>query len=432
MSNIYSINGIEYDFECTIKNKDGEAKFNKYAIKRMNIVDTLFDPFLTGDITFANSYDLLEQDFLIRGDGSDTITIKFKPQNDKNADVFEHTFILNLDLNSGNTDTRADNYKTFLLLDEHIAMFNNNIPYNKRYSGNVGDIMKQIFIEVLGEDKVDLENWEPCDFRLSYTPPNTFRYWDLIKYLMPFLCSKEENLFVKCFLKYDEINKKFYLKKISDLFNENDKRVTEAFIISDVGGDTETINPNNPPSGPEFAAYLNQLKNFQVSTPLYNWNNDYFLSYLVYGYDPMLGRFKISKIDFENIKQEWEKLFVDVFSLIGGKPKPFLPNNESITSKYKKIKMAYPLEESIKAIISEICNTLIFYNLQCSFQILGSGARKAGGFVDVVKTGKEIIKSDEKSFGRWFVTSVSHEFFGETYKNTILGCKTYVGPQSKI
>jgi hypothetical protein len=429
--NLFKINGIEYEFECTIRNKDGETSYNKYAVKKMQIIDDLFDPFTSGNIALVNSYDLIEEDFLIRGDGTDTIKIKFKPKDDDEND-FEHVFVPIKDINMGNIDTRADNTKAFILIDINNVPFLEKVPHNKTYKGKVGDLLREIFIEVLGEEMVDVDNWESCDFSLSYTPPNTFRYIDLVKYLMPFLCIKENDLYVKALLKFDNKNNKFYLKKISKIFSKNNELAKEAFIVSDIGGNNETINPNNPPAGPEYAAYLNQLKNFQVSTPLYDWNNNYFLNYMVHGYDPMMGQFKMRKIEFEKLTKDWKELFVDVFPCIGGKPKPYLPISDDAKKRFKTVKTPYPLEDSVKAVISEICNTLIFYNLQCSFEIVGSGKRSAGGFVDVVKTGNETIKSDEKAYGRWLVTNVTHEFLGETYKNIIVGCKTYVGPESKI
>lgn len=430
--NLFNINGIEYEFECTIKNKDGETSYNKYAVKKMQIVDDLFMPFLYGNIALVNSYELLEEEFLIRGDGSDNIKIKFRPKEDKNEDIFEHDFVPIKDFNMGNLDTRADNYRAFTLVDSNSIPFQEKIPYNKSYKGKVGDILQEIFIELLGEEMVDKENWESCDFSISYTPPNIFRYIDILKYLMPLLSIKENDLYVKALLRYDDQKKKFYLKKISEIFSENNDLVKESFIVSDVGGNNETINPNNPPAGPEYAAYLNQLKNVQISTPLYDWNNNYFMNYMVHGYDPMMGQFKMRKVEFEKLKKDWKKLFVDVFTCIGGKPKPYLPISEDAKKRFKTIKTPYPLEDSVKAVISEVCNTLIFYNLQCSFEVVGSGKRSAGFFVDIVKTGKEIIKSDEKAFGRWLITNVTHEFLGETYKNTIIGCKTYVGPESKL
>ena len=430
--NTFKINGIEYEFECTIKNNDGEASYNKYAVKNMRIVEDLFSPFLTGDIALVNSYELLEEEFLIKGDGNDKITIKFKPKDDKNNDEFDYEFVPIIDYNIGNSDTRSDNYKTFKLIDSNTIPFREKVPYNKTYTGKVGDILKEIFIELLGEELVDKENWDSCDIFISYTPPNTFRYNDLVKYLMPSLCSKENDLYVKSFLRFDRKKRKFFLKKLTKIFSENDDLAKESFIISDVGGNSETINPNNPPAGAEYAAYLNQLKNFQISTPLYDWNNDYFTNYLVHGYDPMMGQFRMKKIEFEDLKKDWKELFVDVFKSIGGKPKPYLPISEDGKKRFKNIKTPYPIEDNVKIVMSEICNTLIFYNLQCSFHILGSGKRSTGTFVDIAKTGNKSIKSDGKLLGRWLVTSVVHEFFGETYKNIVSGCKTYVGPESKI
>jgi hypothetical protein len=81
---------------------------------------------------------------------------------------------------------------------------------------------------------------------------------------------------------------------------------------------------------------------------------------------------------------------------------------------------------------AEMYNTLTFYNLQCTFSNFGDTRRKSAKFIDIFKTKDEIIKSDEKLLGRWLVTEVRHVFFADIYKNDLLCCKTYVGPQSNI
>jgi hypothetical protein len=43
-------------------------------------------------------------------------------------------------------------------LDENAIPFMDTIPYSKSYSGKIGKIIQDIFIEVLGEEKVDKEN----------------------------------------------------------------------------------------------------------------------------------------------------------------------------------------------------------------------------------------------------------------------------------
>jgi hypothetical protein len=437
MANTYEINGAEYDFEAILKCGDNEVSLTKMAIKRLTIRDCIFDPFKSGNIVIANSYDVLEEEFILRGDGTETIKIMFKPtpndpptEAESDEQKYEHTFLIVNDMNFGNPGSRGDNLRYYELVDVDMLPFCNNIPYSKEYRGSVGGILRQIFEEVLGEDSVNEDEWEDGDFFLSYIPPLSFRYIDLLHYMMRLYYVKDGDINVKGIINH--VDGKYELRSISKIFSENKDLMLDAFIISDAGGDTETTNSNNPPPEVEYSTYNNHLKNFQVSTPLYDWNSNYFINYLVYGYDPMLGIHKIRKINFDDLREKWKEAFVDVFKAEGGKPKPYLPTSEGSETRFKKIRTPYPIEYSSALAEAEICNTLIYYNLQCSFESRGYGARTSGKFVDVVKTGKDEIKSDEKSIGRWFVTEVTHEFVGETYKNTFFGCKTYAGPNSDI
>jgi len=432
MVNTYEINGVEYEFEAILKCGDDELSINKNAIKRMELRDCIFDPFSRGNIVLANSYDLLEEDILIRGDGSEILSIKFKPKEDNdNIQQYTHSFSILDGANFGNPNTRGNNLRYYELMDIDLLPFNWLIPYNKEYRGSVGDILKEIFIEVLGEDFVNEDEWESGDFKLSYIPPAHFRYIDLLHYMMRHFCVGDGDIFVKGFI-YKNGDDKYELKSVSKIYSENVDLVADAFIISDIGGDGDTINSNNPPPEAEYSIYNNQLRNFQVSTPLYNWNSNYFLSYLIHGYDPIMGTHKMVKIGVNDLIDRWSPLFVDVFKTILDKPKAFLPISELSEKTFKRISTPYPIEWFVRLAEAEISNTLIFYNLQCSFESRGVGGRKAGTFFDVVKTGKEEIQGDSKAIGRWFLTEVVHQFTESSYINVLYGCKTYAGPKAKI
>ena len=67
-----------------------------------------------------------------------------------------------------------------------------------------------------------------------------------------------------------------------------------------------------------------------------------------------------------------------------------------------------------------------------SFNNLGDHFRQSGKFIDIYKTKKEKLKSDEKLLGRWLVTEIRHVFFGDLYRNEFSCTKTYVGTTSKV
>ena len=435
MAEIFKINDIEYECEFKLSNPDSqEVSFTKSAVRGMTLVDNVFDPFVSGTISVANPYDIIEEKYMMRGDGRDELYIMFKPKNSEDDnDVYSGTFAVIDDSDIVNPSVRSENIKTFTIIDKNAIPFSDQIPYGKVYSGKIGALLKQIFKDVLGEDKVDEDNWEDGDFDFTYIPPATYRYVDLIHEFMRLYYAKDGELYVKGFISYDHTTDKFRLDLLTNIFKDNVKNTMEAFALGDLTSKVETSNPNNPPPDAPVGQYMGSLKNLGYSTPFYGWNTDFFVNSLVFGYDRILGISKIRKILFEDIKSKWADKFVKVFKSKGGEPKPFLVTNKSTLQKFKRYTFPYPVEDNQKIVEAEICNALTFYNLQSSFSNIGKTSRKAGKFIDIFSTKNiDSLKSDEKILGRWYVTELRHIFIGEIYSNQILCCKTYVGPESKI
>lgn len=432
MAQVFKINNIDYDCEFKLTNSDNqEVEFTKSAIRGMSLVDSIFDPFASATISIANPYDLIEDKYLLRGDGRDEFKISFNPVSIPKEKV-EHTFVVVGESSNVNPNVRSENIKTFKLVEKAAIPFSDLIPYNKTYSGKIGEILKDIFKEVLGDEQVDENEWEDGDFEISYTPPSTFRYADLIHYLMKHYYAKDGDLHVKGFIMYDHTLGKYQLRLISKMFEDNKKNILEAFGLGDMTDKVDLNNPNNPPKEAEYAEYIGAMKNLIYSTPLYEWNNNFFVNALVFGYDPILGEQKIRKLKLEDIKESWVGKFVDVFKSKGGKGLPFLTINKTTEKRFKHFRSPYPVEDTLKMVEAEVYNALTFYNLQCSFSNIGATNRVAGKFIDIFKTNDQTLKSDEKILGRWFVTEVRHNFFADTYSNEFFCCKTYVGPESNI
>lgn len=435
MAEVYKINGIDYEAEFKLTNSDGQTvKFTKSAIRGMSLVDDVFNPFIEGNITIANPYDAIEDQYLLRGDGRDELHVSFKPVDKDDSYKIDYTFIVTDDANHVNPDVRSENLKTLALTDKNTLPFTDKIPYGKIYSGKVGDILKDIFKELLGEDMIG--DFTPGDFTITYSPPATFRYIDLIFYLMNIYYAKDGDLYVKGFINLDRKTNKYKLELISKIFSDNKKNLMEAFCLGDLTDSLNTSNPNNPPSEAPTGEYIGPMKNLGYSTPLYRISNDFFVNTLVYGYDRILGEHRIIKIKIDDIKNKWKSKFVDVFKSIAGKPKPFLVTNKSTDQKFKKFKLPYNPEDNAHIVEAELHNALTFYNLQCGFSNIGDSSRQSGKFIDIYKAnykGKDsLLKSDEKILGRWYVTQVVHVFYGDTYSNQLLCTKTYVGPDSNI
>lgn len=436
MAEVFKINDIEYECEFKLSNPDKqEISFTKSSVRGMTLIDSVFDPFVSGTISIANPYDFIEKDYFLRGDGRDELLVKFKPKDSKEKlDKFEQTFIIVDDSDMVNPMVRSENIKTFSIISKEAISFSDKLPYGKTYTGKVGDILKEIFKEVLGENKVDEKNWESGDFIIeSFIPPATFRYVDVLRYFLKLYYAKDEEIYVKGFISHDDETDKFRLDLLSKIFSDNKKNVIEAFALGDLTNKIDTSNPNNPPSGPPVGEYIGAMKNLGYSTPFYGWTSDYFINSLIFGYDKTLGEHRITKLKFEDIRKKWKTKFVDVFKSISGEPKPFAIKNNSTDEKFKRYKFPYPVEDGAKMVEADIHNSLTFYNLQASFSNIGNTMRRSGKFVDIFSTrGDQKLKSDEKILGRWYVTEVRHIFFADLYTNQLFCCKTYIGPNSKI
>jgi hypothetical protein len=134
----------------------------------------------------------------------------------------------------------------------------------------------------------------------------------------------------------------------------------------------------------------------------------------------------------EDIEPKWITKFVDPFPVLRGKPKPFLVKNNKTPRKFRHYRTPYTIEDNVKMVEAEMYNILTFYNLNCTFSNVGYIERSSGKFVDIIKISDVEIDSDQKMFGRWFVTQIKHVFANDGYYNSFNCCKTYVGPLNNI
>ena len=429
MQHKYKINDIDYICDFRLENADGDVfEFPKSVIRGMIIEDNFFEPFMSGSITLANPYDLIEEKYSFRGDGRDKIKIKFYPESVDSDKIFEEEFVVMGDDNYINPLTRAENMRTLQLIHKDTIPFMEQIPHGKKYHGKVGNILKYIFQEM----GVETGEWVAGDFTITYTPPLTYRYIDVVYYLLKIYYAKSGDKFVKGFINYNQTKKCYELRLLSDIFEQNKDLVIEAFIIGDSANSSDTDNPNNPPPDAEISEYFGQLKNIGYTTPMYGWNNNNFLNRLVFGYDPVTGVHKIKKMNLSDYVEKWRTSFVESFVCKGGNPKPFIIKNLSTEKKYKHYKTPFLMENSEKIVEADFYNILTFYNLQAIFNNVGTLQRYSGNFLDIVKFGSDVSKMDTKMLGRWFITSVRHNFLGDGYTNEFICSKTYVGPYTKI
>ena len=501
-TNVFKINGADYYcyFEITESedpedhidpakvDRTNKIRLTKPAIVNLDIQENLFEPFCSGSITVNNPFDYIEDNHYTTGDGNDYLHVNLcNLQERKNADKLadrgnlppgwepglRYSFVITDESNSVSKTDRSNNFKTYRLLDKNYAKLNQEIPAGKKYPTNdmkkmgeisVGACIKQVLIDVLG-DGVISDIWdngshligEPNGQFLAeeeyITVPLSWRYSDLLKYLMGINYSKKGELPVQCMLYFDRYVQKYSLEAIDTIFKDNDRLTIEAFGLGDLtgnvdehgtgtkGGEGIGTNKNNPrDSKARVNVNDGMLKNANVTTPMISYGDEFFINYSAGFRNQTAGTEGQIQISLEHLVNPWKEAFVDVFKLVGGEPQPFVPYNKIRGRTVKTMVFPFNRPQVISDIVTaQMVSNLTFLNLQLTIDNQGGTNRRPGTFIDLFKlksdgtatelfqTGHTESYSDAKVLGRWFVTKVHHRFFKDSYQNVMQCVKTYVG-----
>ena len=452
---IYPINGSEFFCKFNLTGpgagkSPAEINFTKSAVVTFELEENFFEPFASASVTVNNPFDFIENTVFTRGDGRDKFKITLFNNLDtrpKDEIKLEYDFVIANESNSVSKTDRSNNFKTYTLIEENYFKLNEKIPYGKRYGGGgrggpavaIGDIIQEILEEVIGPGCIDEENWEPGDMVIDnfpeyIIPPISFRYSDLIKYLLRIYYFIDGDLSCQGFLTFDRVKKKYQLRPISKIFGENSKLTQETFGVGDL---TNMKNLGDSPDNPidekvPTNEYTNALKNTNLTTPMLTYSNEFFTNYSIATTDRELGIEVKKLMTIKDVKEAWTKSFVDVFKYVGGKPEPFLPLNQSKSDIFKPFILPYKKEHVKHIAKAQMISNLTFFNLQLAIENIGDTARKSGKFIDVYKRNKEEEIVDKKLLGRWFVTKVRHLFNKDKYYNVMSCIKTCTGPGMKV
>tara|TARA_R100001082_G_scaffold111173_2_gene93852 strand:- start:16694 stop:18361 length:1668 start_codon:yes stop_codon:yes gene_type:complete len=443
-------------------------RLTKSAIVNLDLQENFFEPFCAGHITVNNPYDYIEDNHYTTGDGDDYLhvvfceweTFKRFPEH-----ALTYTFVITDEGNSVSKSDRSNNFKTYKLLDKNYAKLNEAIPFNKVYPTNamreagdttVGSCIRQLLVDVLGADVIDNDFWDVGSHKIGepngefvadqeyITCPLSWRYSDLLKYLLRINYSTGgdgEALPVQCVLNFDRTKQKYSLEAIDKIFKDNKALTIEGFGLGDLTGSSDNnettrvlgTNKNNPK---DTNVPVNQneglLKNANVTTPMVNYGNEFFINYSAGYNDGLGGQQNQHQVSLEEIRAEWKKSFVDVFNLVGGKPQPFVPLNKIRGRTIRPMIFPFNKDQIINIAKAQMVSNLTFLNLQLTLDNQGDTFRQPGKFIDLFKLTGGLdgndSPSDAKILGRWFVTKVHHRFFKDSYENVIQCVKTYVGP----
>jgi len=426
MADITEINGTRYEYEYKLSNADGEVKFNDSAVQSFDLTDNFFDPFIDGAIIIANPYNFIESTFLLKGDGTDILSIKLVLASDRSK-VIQDEFVIIAEQNFIDDLTALKNKKTYFLTSKDSYTLRSLFPYGQRCRGNAGEVIKDIFEKLnLKVDKI-----EPGDFIIRDNPefiiPGLgFRYLDLLYYILQYYYYMDGDTAVKGFLRKGSDG--YNMQIISKLFSDNKNLVTETFNSDDIASSAKP-NPNNPKATADSKKYTSSIVSNNLTSPATQISNNFFMNTLVTGYNSTLGESELVELRITDVKDKWSKKFVDVFTSVGGKVKGFLNLNKvKIEEGFKIIRLPFNTYDNARIVEAEMMSNLTLLNLQLNINVIGDTSRRPGTFIDIVKNKNENAKSDEKLLGRWFVTAVKHVKILNTYRNEIYCVKTYAGP----
>ena len=457
LPNIAPINGAPFYSKFLLTGPDGgEVNFTKSSIISLDLEENFFSPFIAASLTVNNPFDYVENSVAIRGDGKEKLKVTFynaslTDEERKEANLpsikdiqVDYTFIINNEDNDVSKTDRSNNFKTFQLVDENYFKLNEAIPYGKRYNGKVGDIIATVLEEVLGPENefgkpiIDKSRWQSGShvidkFPEFIIPPISFRYSDLIRYLLRIYYYIDGDLAVQGMLNFDRATKQYTLTPISHIFYNNNNLTQEAFGVGDLTDDKNLRdNENNPISNAPTNEYQNQLRNTNLTTPMVVYSNEFFTNYSIATTDQTTGIEYKELVAISDIKEKWKKIFVDTFKCVGGKPKAFLPLNNEKTDISKPFILPFNSTVVRNLAIAQMVSNLTFFNLQLNIDNPGDTNRKPGKFIDVFKLDEVAKRVDAKLLGRWFITKIHHRFFQDSYQNVLQGIKAYVGPGEKI
>jgi len=470
---LYKINNAEYRAKFILTQEGGTSEqinFSKSAVRGMDIEENFFEPFTNGNIYLNNPLDMIEDGNLIRGDGKDEFEIQFEPTDEgsgpekarRGSAALNYKFVISEEINSTSKTDRLNNFKTYRLLDANYHKLNSTIPYGKRYRGKVSNILREVLEEEHGMDLAFCGGeWEMGDMEIDLLPehilpPSTFRYSDLVKYLLKINYKKVGNTYWRIFLYWCRVCREFKYKTPAKIFPEYHKYLIEQFMADDLIGDPETekklVNPNNPTTGLTLTPTNidnSPLMNSDFSSPMLLYTNAFLNNILVTNYDPILGEHITNMIRIKDVKEKWLPFIVKPFTYVGGQPQPWCILNETkMTSVYRNLGFPFPTDRMAQLAEAELTTNMTFFNLQLNIDTLGNVNRQPGEFIDVSSaraqkgggenpySGDDINhRSDAKVFGTWFITKVRHEFSSskvDNYTNLIQCIKPHMGPGAPV
>lgn len=447
----------EFYFRLSLYNyPEGDViVLKKNALRHLEIIDNVFNPFHTGTIILTNDFNILERSitpYTFLGNGRDMLDIEIIP-------VVTGDF----DKDMSNKDIRKvlGLCFTFVVIEATELIYNNSlckkiklVEYgqyflNERY-GNVlalagapkgdtnasnsqdtGTIIKRILTQVFGSGDIfgktfDANSNNTLNLRVYDSTP-----WNQILTYVVNAHTDENGS--PCILQFSRGEKKFELFSLAKIFSNHDKAENKVETLLFPGSETITkLNITFKHCPAIFSE--SKINEFYTESPTASFAIDLLANEHIASYSRRDNTFiyDTRSSSKEKLIETFNKLFCTPFSELfsGYNLKPnFYSNNEVTNTNYSSTGRCH--NEHRQTAINQKLKSLLFLGYVYKFKLLGNSNRMSNKFCDVIRADLnnnidgEPSKWDMNTLGRHYVTTVRHIFTQDTYINEVETIKPY-------
>jgi hypothetical protein len=472
----YQYNGNDYLMCATFVALDDSGKavmMKGNAFRYIEIIDNIYHPFHTAEIIVKNDLNFFDKEYTYLGNGRDMVILTILPDSKYNAVppltnddfVLKFEFIITdcVDINYENSICKrlklveAKEYKLSETFFNIVGVQKSlgGFSYLNTNEGNAkptGLWIKSILKDVCSEmgDDLFIKDADGKEFfeqdgsiNIDITPHGAIPNISILNYIMQFHIHNES----PCILRYDRIQKKFYLISYKTLFENNEIFCKNELQFGRIATHEELDQIQSNVVYDHFSkiwtdlVLLGQGGNDSKIIESYIEQPDaslilkFFAKESVTSYSRSHGAFMYNAqtLTPDFIIQKYKKCFVDPFKTLFKnydlKENFTLPQNTGhMTNAWKTVTDSLPPEMNEKQFEIKKLNNLLNLNNTYIYKCRGSTSRKAATFIDVVKFDKNLDNDknyDLNHLGRHLITCVKHIFIENNYFNKIETIKPY-------
>lgn len=456
-----------FTFKMIVSNSEGDVVvFKKNALRYLEIVDNIFNPFHCGEIIITNDSNVLENSntpMVFLGDGRDMLFLDIQPEDSSDRFkislqcvitecsemVYQKSLCKRLSFVEYGQYAINEKFCNVLSLNQGSSY----LQTNAAAAQTTGDLIKKLINDTFDNAADDLslfdtdaatgqpafDNEGSGSIRVS--PYGSMSCKELLSYALQMHTHQGS----PCILQHDRTTKKFQLVSLKRLFESNSRYASEMLGFADsrqVDTSTPSLDISNTPTVANIAFDYypinfdtdSQIAEFYTEAPAAKFGVDHFANESISSYSKNSSTFSynLKSLSKENFIKTYTDLFVKPFESLFSKYK-LQPNFYVTTDNQKKrwldSSSTLPPALTENQFINQKMVSLLYLNYTYVFKLPGITSRQSRTFVDVYKRslprGQSPSKWDCNTLGRHFVTCVKHVFTQDNYHNHIETVKPY-------